>query len=521
MVNVVDPPAWVSNMIGLTRWHGGIYSGIESAIAYVPELIGLPVLGALIVWILYASVASRSGSFLGTAMALLGCIAFQFTIAQAYLHLAERERKAGDTQGEAAALAKVHYIFERSGSVFTLRDATSAFNFFARLGELQAYPEVRSMFPPPLPVHIRLAQISITLESDLQPVPVPIAFTRGTRTMESYRQTLSEAVHKLSSVADLPFDISGLEHLGFCDLRLPVGMNLMPVLLAAGILPKGYEDGSRHFFEASADLIVQIHSSANELPSSFQGLVHSYSKLPNGTLLLAYYDRHGRVLHLAVDDADWRRYNISMLRTFADTGKATYESQKDFIGFVGRAWLVPMTHESWHFILQNMPSFNGLPVALEEGMASFAESLEESLTQAVQQNARLFDQLPGLRNSERERSVMSKVSKCPQTFRDYWNRLVSAQERRGLIPVDRLLQMDSQTIAQQSDVSLVYAEGWALTLRVWFSPQLFGELLAALARRSNAAGWISPEDRPFWDYLDHELLSFAAEQCGPQSAGGF
>ena len=54
-----------------------------------------------------------------------------------------------------------------------------------------------------------------------------------------------------------------------------------------------------------------------------------------------------------------------------------------------------------------------------------------------------------------------------------------------------------------------------------FPPQLFGKLRGALARRSGTEGTISVEDRPFWDYLDGELLSFAAEQCGSLGPGRF
>jgi hypothetical protein len=206
-----------------------------------------------------------------------------------------------------------------------------------------------------------------------------------------------------------------------------------------------------------------------------------------------------------------------MLRSFPTADKTfSYESQRDFMAFSSRSWLTPMTHETWHFILQNIPAFSGLPGALEEGMASLAESVSESMGEAVLQNARLFDQYPGNRNSERARLLTEAAPRCPLMFQNYWQRLLTAQQRHALVPVDSLLQMDWPTISQQTDVSLIYAEGWALTLRVWFSPQLFADLRTALTHRSNGAGQIPLEDRPFWKYLDGELLSFARDTCESQ-----
>src|SRR5436305_15278144 len=102
--------------------------------------------------------------------------------------------------------------------------------------------------------------------------------------MADYHQTVTESVHKALPGIEVSVDQSGLERLGFCDLRLFVGMQLVPALFSAGLMKKSYPDVARQFLQPPADLRVHIHASTDDLYSGFGGTIHSSSKLPNGSL---------------------------------------------------------------------------------------------------------------------------------------------------------------------------------------------------------------------------------------------
>jgi hypothetical protein len=108
--------------------------------------------------------------------------------------------------------------------------------------------------------------------------------------------------------------------------------------------------------------------------------------------------------------------------------------------------------------------------------------------------------------------VTQRATTCPPQFRRYWERLERAERQQALIPVSSLLRLDWPGILRQPDVSLAYAEGWALALRTLSAPIFLDQLRDALARRS-ILGAVPVEDGAFWTDLDAKLLSGPRQFC--------
>src|ERR1700687_703486 len=73
-------PTWIANVTGLTRWAGAIFLGMDSAVSFLAGIVGLPILGSFVLWLLYGAMAARMEKMLAWILPLAGCIALQFTV---------------------------------------------------------------------------------------------------------------------------------------------------------------------------------------------------------------------------------------------------------------------------------------------------------------------------------------------------------------------------------------------------------------------------------------------------------
>lgn len=517
-VYAANPPAWISNATGLTEWGRRFFPGMDQGVAWLPQKLGLPVIGSLLVWFGLSFVTS--GRFLGLVWALLGCVAFQFTMQRGYLAVAERYRATGQIQREAAACGKVLYIAEKTGSYGGFAEAGALFRFAARFTELQEHAAVRRMFPPAKPVHLRIGKIDITLETGHLPIPFPSSFTRHLRGLPSYRETLFEITGMVFPGVDVPLEVGDLGQMNIFDLRLYAGMQIASGLIVSlQPLRKAFPDETAQFLVAPAALRVYVHRSAEEVLDSFRGAARSMVQIPeSNAVLVAYYDRLTRTLHVGVPEDASRKRTLAMLRHFAVSSTATWEDSKDDFWFSSEVLQIPLSHEALHFVSQNIPIFNGLPPALDEGLATMAEFASESISRAVVKSAAVMDRFspPSVyRDRAREKKLAESAGLCPERMRKYWELLMDADRKHTLVPVQRLLALDPASLSEQADVALFYGEGWALALQVFLDRALFDRMRDALGRQSTSPERLAAEYQELWDKLDRQMLRAPGYLCAP------
>jgi hypothetical protein len=441
-------------------------------------------------------------------------VAFQFTMQRGYLAVAQHHRAEPANKREATVLYKAFYICEKTRTYGAFSEPRALFQFASRLTALQGDPEVRSMFQPQPPVRLQVGKIEIRLETDHVRIPFPTAPTRRSSGLQSYRETLSEAIRKVFAGSTISFDISGLEQLNLFDLRFYAGMDIA-ALLVTTLQPFQPEFRSEvaQLLDTGAVLNVYIHRSADALQTAFPGVVHTTASLPQSqAVVCAYYDRRTRTLHVGVPEDESRKYTVSMLNDFAASPTAKWEGHSKQMSFGNDFMYTPLSHECWHFMAQHIPIFKGLPPALEEGFASIPEFLEEAMSESVVANAGVLDRFSPpqvFRDRAREAELASRTLPCSKHMRGYWELLAAAAQTNSLVGVRELMKLDEATLSGQKHVSLLYAEGWAIALQLFVNRGRFDELRSALAQLPGDS-----QNQPIWNTLDRELLWMPEAICG-------
>jgi hypothetical protein len=505
---LVNPIAWVCNFTGLTGLRPGFLVGMHEAAQSLPALIGIPVIGSLAIWLLLSLSWPRGRALHFLLIVVAGSAALQFTMQRAYLSLADRYQARNEIRRESAALGKVLYIAEKTGTPGVLKKGRTLVEVAVRLARLQEQMSPEHGASPVPPIKFRVANVSVTLESDHQPLVYP-QLAEKHPFFTSYTQTLALIVND--------FDLKSLGRLNIVDLRLIAGMAVASQLgIERRIIESLYKEEPAPFLSQPLTLTVRIHRSLQDLAKyvvrSPQDILAEPGK---GGDIVAFYDRRRRSLHIAVPDEVYRHNVVESTTDLLEKGVLSErQGAKSYI-FMTATLHGPVAHELWHFAAQHILLLEGLPAALEEGMASFAQFAEEAMSESVTQNLSLMKGVTQgkYRDPGREQQLLRRAPLCPENALRYRDAILNADRAGKLVPTRLLLSLSSSSLHARSDVTLLYAEGWALSTRIWFDRKLF-PLVRERASRLSATGHTeSLEEEAFWYHLDREMVEFAKIYC--------
>lgn len=129
----LNPISWVSNSTGLTALIGGFLRGIDEGALTIASLLGLPVIGGFLLWLVWGVLHWRRPGLVFVFFTLPVLCAMQFTTKRAYEALAQRYHVMGRTELEARAISKALFVIRASHTA----DPHSA-GLEARLLEIQS-----------------------------------------------------------------------------------------------------------------------------------------------------------------------------------------------------------------------------------------------------------------------------------------------------------------------------------------------------------------------------------------------
>jgi hypothetical protein len=506
-IYLVNPIAWISNLSGLTTLGAGFLVGMDLGVQRFGVWIGIPVIGSFVLWFLisFSWIRFRAIHFL--FFVILGSVAFQFTMQRTYLSMADYYKARNEIRRASDALEKVLYVVEKTGAPGVLMNSRAVIQKAVELGRLQeGIPGRQASYSAP-PIKFRIANVTVTMESDHQPLMFPL-FAEKSTWFKSYKLTLSEILKD--------FDLKDFSRLNVLDLRLIAGMDVAATLgMQHRQIESRYKNEAEHYLSQPLSLTVRIHRSLQELANEVGRKAKDILAEPGkGGEFVAFYDRNSRSLHIAVPDEVYRKNVIRIMDSFLDKGLLFGSEGIELYRYMDERLNAPLTHELWHFASQQIPIFEGLPVALEEGMACFFQFITETVTQSVTENPSLMEWISQgkYRDPEREKQLVSSRH-CPKNAIRFRDAILHADRSGKLVPTHVLLSLNPSSLHARPDVELLYAEGWALSMRIWFDRKLFPLVRERLSRLSSTDRTKSPEEQDFWDYLDKEMVETARIAC--------
>jgi hypothetical protein len=504
---LVNPIAWLSNLTGLTGLAPGFLVGMHKSVESLPVLIGIPVIGSLAVWLLLSLSWRRWRAFHFLLFVVAGSTALQFTMQRAYLSLADRYQTRNEIRRASAALEKVLYVAEKTDTPGVLEKGRALIEVSVRLARLQDQKPAARGTPPIPPIKFRVASVTVTMESDHQPLVYP-QLAEKHPWFTSYKQTLAAIVND--------FDLKSFDRLNILDLRLIAGMSVASALgIERRMIGSHYKEEVAPFLSQPLPLTVRIHRSlqdlANQVARSAQDILAEPGR--DGEII-AFFDRRSASLHIAVPDEVYRDKVVGSMTELlekAEFGSASVAGYK----FLTTKLHAPLAHELWHFAARPIPFFEGLPAALEEGMASFAQFVSEAVSQAVTENPSLMEGiLQGkFRDPAREEQLKRHARFCPKNAIDYQKKILDAAQHEKVVSTRLLLSLSSSSLHARPDVTLLYAEGWVLWTLIWIDRKLLPLVLEHVSRLSATGDTESREERAFWSDLDREMVEAARMIC--------
>ena len=110
----LNPISWMSNWSGLTAPIGGFLRGIDEGAMNIASLLGMPVIGSFVLWLLWGLCRWRRPGLVFVFLTLPYLCAMQFTTKRAYEELAQRYYVMGRAELEARAISKALFVIRAS-----------------------------------------------------------------------------------------------------------------------------------------------------------------------------------------------------------------------------------------------------------------------------------------------------------------------------------------------------------------------------------------------------------------------
>jgi hypothetical protein len=500
---LANPSAWVANAIGITDELPSIVLGAAGPAMYVGSLIGAPAIGAYAAFLAYFVVrCTRWGRFrFAIPLDMLLLVSMQFAFQRGLLSLADRSREAAaspsgadrdETQrGELRALLRAQEMSFDAGLPFILGDVKATMRLM-HLASLVSNPEG---FAKTSPFTLTVDQVQLEISSEY---PVIVGGERG---VSSRHLANFSAVLQSQGVAA---DVAALKELSTFDPALQFGMNAV-IATATNLRLLGAFDTS-----VRADLKARrptIHITLRPGEGRVAGADYIAGPAADGGVA-ASYDAFSKTITLAIptglNESMWEA--MLLVPPARDAAPAQFTK---LASSLSQAWGervdVPLAHELWHALSRETDAYRDMPAAIDEGMASAVQIMTERMAapmaHSLQDVAAQAHEMPTARHTA---TIMAQArQESARTERQFASALRAAGPN-GLVHLPYLLLLPG--ISDRKDVTLAYAEGWALV------PSLVGAarrrvFMSSLARARD--GRMADGDEGYWKELESSILENA------------
>jgi hypothetical protein len=486
-LQILNPYATLFNALGILKHHPGLAIGASQAMCWPGSMVGLPVAGGLLFWLL-PSLSFLIGADEGMAKAItLGiplCFIGQFTVQRAFLDAAnELQHQAAATPVLAERLEPLEgrmlettvRISRATGCIGVFFD-DQAFQPMIRLSELEARGHATPLSPLSFPRRTRMRGITIDFQAREQGVDIG-----KTARQFSHFQNFERVTTTLDSGAD----VSALRDLGPFDALLQIAMS---TVLDVAVDRELLERLDR--FQPTFDpyLIVDVEDTSPHDADVDRGVTVG----GDGSLEVKSTFDHRNKITVFINMAVYRARAAQALASLARLdAPGEVEAYHQLAEWTTRQVNGPLAHELWHFFASKSVSFRGLPLALDEGFATLLQTLSEGMDAAGAAHADAISKSAGeVADPETRKAIIASVAATPSPTEEAYLTLLTTKKPW---PTESLLRLGDQEIHD----TLPYAQGWLLALSTCFERETIQDIAWALESPERGARVFSMGDSLF------------------------